>query len=369
MVARKSGMISLVTCSGRPQYTCVPIAPIMTTMLMTAPAKAVRLVRSNRAAAVSRTPIPTRNQTGKCHARNAFDHPLVSSNLDMPCLMKTHARNSANTPNTLSSASCRLFSMCSPLGCIQLRARIWKKLYPMRMRVKEIPHLFSRVDAPSSGAEYPLRHAFPTGPDMTSSADGVQQHRRIFGTAGVFAANDISGDRRIYRLRVAPISSSPVGCPCRRTGKWSRRRPRRAPLIRNNWIGSPVKRDHRYRGGILAPLGGEWVRRDHHAAGGDPIGQSAGEHERHAAAVRQAVGVDARRVDVVGGAQRVDQIGDEPDIRRETSPVIDVPRSRPAARLCRWVHHDEVSRVRKIVPLTRLFLRGWPHSRAVQADD
>ncbi len=46
-------------------------------MMIVAPANAVRFHKSNAAAAVSATPMTTRNHTGKCHWLNACAQPLV----------------------------------------------------------------------------------------------------------------------------------------------------------------------------------------------------------------------------------------------------------------------------------------------------
>src|SRR5215208_6588099 len=130
IAARKSGRISLVTWPGRPQYTCVPIAPNMTTTMMIAPAAAVRLVSSITAAVVSATPINTRNHAGKCHARNARAQPLVSENLAMPCLTKTHARNSANTHKTTSTMIRFRFSTSPPRGMYPSKSQTAGKPLP-----------------------------------------------------------------------------------------------------------------------------------------------------------------------------------------------------------------------------------------------
>src|SRR5688572_2487304 len=92
----------------------------MTTMMMIAPANAVRLVSSSSAAPVSSTPMRMRNHTGKCQTRNARAQPLVSENLEEPCLMKTHARNSANTHNTTSSTIWRRLAIGLSLRLTQV---------------------------------------------------------------------------------------------------------------------------------------------------------------------------------------------------------------------------------------------------------
>ena len=152
------------------------------------------------------------------------------------------------------------------------------------------------------------------GPVVASAVDRIEHHRRIVRASRVGAPRDVRRHGGVDRLRRAAVASRPVGRPHGDVRKRPGGRSRSAAGVRSNRIGRPMERNHRHRSRVRAPVPRQQLRGRHHADGRDPIEERARQDERHPAAVGQPVGVNPRRIDVVVGAQLVDQVRDERDV-------------------------------------------------------
>ncbi len=132
-----------------------------------------------------------------------------------------------------------------------------------------------------------------------------------------------------------------------------------------------MKEDGRHGAGGMALIDGQQVGAGDRTDGGDAIGEEAGQFVGHAAAVGEAVGVDAGRVEVVFGRKVVDQVRDEGDIDRLAVGIVCKALQAPAQGYlgAGGVDDDEAVAVGQLVPAADLCLVGGPLGEAVQADD
>jgi hypothetical protein len=230
---------------------------------------------------------------------------------------------------------------------------------------KKLPHPARRVNAVAGGPNEPFRHRLASRPRVATSLDPVEHHVRGVGAVRVFDPGDIRGDRGFDGVRPAAVPSRPIRRPCRDARKRLGGNPGPAAVVRSQRISGAMKRDHRHRSMLRTPAPRQHVSRTHHPDRGDPIGERAGEHERHVSPVGKPVRVDPRGVDVVGRLQLVDQLRDESDIG---SPF-DVPDPGPCALDARGVDDDEPLLVGQAVPAAQVPLLDRPSPGTVQADD
>ncbi len=193
----------------------------------------------------------------------------------------------------------------------------------------------------------------------------------MVGTARVFAPRDVRGHQRIAGVRSTAVSSRPTGHPIlngrkgvlhgiERIARWS-------PAVGNDRIGGSMERDQRHRSTVRAPARRQGLGGRHQPHGRDAIGERAGQHKRHGSAIGNPVGIDPRRVDVVGRLQRVDQRCDEPHIPHQPCAPAYVPDLGHIAS--RRVDDKEPLLIGQRVPPAQVPLLGRPPCRGVQADD
>ena len=142
--------------------------------------------------------------------------------------------------------------------------------------------------------------------------------------------------------------------------------PRLTAVVKGEAIRSSVKRNHWDGSMFCTPAPRQCLRSSYHPHCRDPIGHRAGQHEGHASAIREAVGVDPRGIDVVGRLQFVDHLRDESDVLREIGPH--APDPRPHALESRRIDDNEALAVGQAVPLAQVHLLRRPSSGAVHAD-
>ena len=169
--------------------------------------------------------------------------------------------------------------------------------------------------------------------------DGIAPQRVV--AVRVFEAYDIRVDRRFHGVGAAPVSSSPICHPCPKARKRQRSNRNLTAIVRNDWIGRPVKCDHRDGCRVCAPSPQQRLRGRYGPDRGDPMRHRAGKRECHASAVGHTVGIDPRRIDVVVRRKLVDQLREKSDIwhvRLRLRPFHE-PGFRPGDP--RRVHDDE----------------------------
>ncbi len=233
---------------------------------------------------------------------------------------------------------------------------------------EECPHSVCRADAAGSRTGEHFRKRRATGPGVSAAAHGVERYRCIVGAVLILGPGHIGRHGGFTGLRRAAVSLRPIGSPGRDAWE-NRRRPggSRSARVRNDRVRGPVERDQGYRRAVHAPVPRQRLCCCHHADRRDPVRKRARKHERHAAAIGHAVGVDPRGIDVVAGLQRIDQIGNEADIGQQARNPVHVPDLGKSAG--RGVDDDETLRVRQRVPIADPHLQGGPQRCAMQADD
>ena len=174
------------------------------------------------------------------------------------------------------------------------------------------------VDAAARGPGPQLRQRLAPGPGMPPSQDGVENHGRVVRTVRIFATADIRRHRSLDGAGPHPFRRAQFAAHVETLGKGlgsettdRHRRERMDRLFRGIASSAPSAACK------PAPWQRSVLSRRHAPDRGYPIGERAGKHRSHGAAVGEAVCIDPRRIDVVGRLQCVDQRRDEPDILHE----------------------------------------------------
>ena len=139
----------------------------------------------------------------------------------------------------------------------------------------------------------------------------------------------------------------------------------------NDRIRRPVENHRRHRplGRVFRPR--HKIRAAHRANGGNALGQSAGQQKRHPSAVGQAVGVNARLVNVVVLFQLVNEIRNElhilPGFFRLVETAIAAPPQRETS--AKRINHQKTGFIRQPVPVAQPHQVRGPLGKTVQVDD
>src|SRR5688572_30237198 len=118
----------------------------------------------------------------------------------------------------------------------------------------ELPQQTRGVDAAARPPDKPFRRRPAARPCMPPLPNGVEHHVRATGATRVRAAHDVRRHQGIDGVRRAPIPPGPVRGPYPDGRKPLWGYDGLAAVIWREAIGSPMKRDHRYRSSVCTPV-------------------------------------------------------------------------------------------------------------------